>query len=114
MKTLTIGQRMVVGFCLLTAIGLIPGMFSYRLLLPIAAPAHFMATDAMPGVTSILEIDTRAQLNAALVQTYLFAPPDEKAAIASSIQRNADKVSRESAAYEKSHHDRRGSRREGA
>ncbi|MBI3887112.1 MAG: MCP four helix bundle domain-containing protein [Opitutae bacterium] len=101
MKSLTIGQRIILGFSLLALIGAIQGVFSYRLLLPVAERARFVKEDALPGVQRVSQINTLAQLNAVLIHAHVLAGKDEKEVFEKTISRNGALIQEGLAAYEK-------------
>lgn len=101
MQSRTIGQKIIVGFTLLTVIGAVQGLISYRLLLPVDERAAFLKVDALPGVITILEINSRIRESAGLVHGHIFAPTEEKPVFDSSLNLQADRIDTLIAIYDK-------------
>lgn len=101
MKFRTIGQKIVTGFALLTLIGVIQGVISYRLLLPINERATFMKVDAVPGTIAILKINALLVRTDALVHGLVFSAVEEQATFDEQIRSKAAEITGLLAAYEK-------------
>ena len=78
MKTLTVAQRLALGFAAVVAITATLGLMAFARLQSVSGAATYLATDPVPGTVTVLQIEARLMENASFAQMHINAADQGK------------------------------------
>jgi methyl-accepting chemotaxis protein len=90
MKSLTIGQRITIGFATVTAVTVALGLVAFNQFLTVSSAGEYLARDPVPGTICIISISGAFKENFAYVEKHLSA--HDKASVTARIQANKEKI----------------------
>jgi methyl-accepting chemotaxis protein len=92
MKSLTLSQRVSVGFATVIAVTLVLGLVAFNRFLAVSDAGEYLARDPVPGTISIISIAGAFKDNFGLVQRHITTA--DKAGVSAKIQENKEKIDR--------------------
>ena len=98
MKTLTVAQRLALGFAAVVAITATLGLMAFARLQSVSGAATYLATDPVPGTVTVLQIEARLMENASFAQMHINAADHGK--YDALIAHNIEYIGQQIAAYE--------------
>ena len=102
MKHWTIRKRIIFGFATLLALVTLLAIASYTLLRQVQQEAHFMATDALPGLEAMAQIKgTVAEIQIKVLRCLLAKSPEDKKKCEDEVATMRNQITQELADYEK-------------
>jgi methyl-accepting chemotaxis protein len=90
MKTLTLGNRIALGFILIGLITVTLGLISIRAFRQVASIGEYLSTDPVPGTVTIVNIQRTLKMNNSLVRRYIYS--EKKAEIAAKITKGEELI----------------------
>jgi len=90
MKSLTLGQRVTLGFVTATAVTVALGLVAFNQFLAVSSAGEYLARGPVPGTICIIGISGAFKENFALVEKHLSAR--DKAAVSARVQANKTKI----------------------